>query len=105
MSLELDLPSECRHGPMTSILHLTFPTPEHSLLTQLRFSYMLDPANWQQLTRGKLLDNRCWLGCDDVESMRHIFVNCAIYQQWRHEAQEQLVHKSMLKLETMKIGG
>jgi len=56
-------------------------------------------------TRGKLSDNRCRLGCDDVESMRHIFVNCATYQQWRHEAQEQLVHKTMLKLETMKIEG
>ena len=55
--------------------------------------------------RGKLPGKKCCLGCDEDESMRHIFVKCPIYQQWRHEAREQLIDKTTSKLESMKIDG
>ena len=48
-------------------------------------------------TRGKLPDQGCRLGCGEDESMRHIFVKCACYQQWRDEACEQVVDKTTLK--------
>jgi hypothetical protein len=54
--------------------------------------------------RGKLPDNRCRLGCNEIETMRHLFVNCPAYQQWRDEANEQIMERTKLKLETMQVG-
>ncbi len=55
--------------------------------------------------RGKVQDNGCRLGCNDVENMRHIFVKCAIYQQWRDEARQHTVESTTLKLTTMQVEG
>jgi len=55
--------------------------------------------------RNKLPGKECRLGCHEDGSMRHIFVKCAVYQQWRQNAHDQLVDKTTLKLETMKIEG
>jgi len=55
--------------------------------------------------RGKLKDKRCRLGCDDNESMRHLFIKCAIYQQWCNEAQVHTVEKTALKLTMMQVEG
>jgi len=56
-------------------------------------------------TRNKLPNKECHLGCKDDENMQHIFVKCATYQAWWLEAWEQVIEKTMLKLETMKIEG
>lgn len=56
-------------------------------------------------TRGKLQDNSCRLGCADIETMRHLFVKCLVYKQWRDEAADQVTERTMLKLETMQIEG
>lgn len=55
--------------------------------------------------RGKIQDNGCRLGCNDVESMRHVFVKCAVYQQWRDEACEHTVENTTLKLSSMQLEG
>ena len=54
-------------------------------------------------TRGKLQDKSCRLGCADIESMRHLFVICPVYKQWRDEASDQITERTMLKLATMTI--
>ncbi|KDR65825.1 hypothetical protein GALMADRAFT_15977, partial [Galerina marginata CBS 339.88] len=47
----------------------------------------------------------CRLGCDAVESPRHLFVDCQQYEEWREGAREDVVKKTKLKLETMGIEG
>jgi len=55
--------------------------------------------------RGKLQDNGCRLGCNEVESMRHLFVKCTIYQHWRDEARKRVMENTTLKLTAMQIEG
>lgn len=55
--------------------------------------------------RGKLNDDRCRLGCDRIETMRHLFVHCQQYEDWHRNAGKEVVEKTELKLTTMKIEG
>ena len=55
--------------------------------------------------RGKLQDKQCRSGCAENETIRHLFVKCPIYQQWREEALDKVTEKTVLKLATMQIEG
>jgi hypothetical protein len=55
--------------------------------------------------RGKTDNDSCRLGCDAIETDRHLFVHCSQYKQWRIEAAKDIIAKTELKLETMKIEG
>ena len=60
---------------------------------------MPDPVNLR-----KISSKGCGLGCDDDESIRHLFVKCATYQDWRDEAMTQVVATTKLKL-TLNVDG
>jgi hypothetical protein len=53
--------------------------------------------------RGKMSNNRCRLGCDDVEDMHHIFVNCRIYESWREETRMSVMNWTKEKLDAVDI--
>ena len=55
------------------------------------------------MERGKLLSDRCRLGCGDVEDMHHIFVDCRIYESWRDEARMNVVDWTKEKLDAVDI--
>jgi len=53
--------------------------------------------------RGKLSSDRCRLGCDDIEDMHHIFVDCRVYEDWRVEAQMSVVEWTKEKLDAVEV--
>jgi hypothetical protein len=53
--------------------------------------------------RGKMSNNRCRLGCDDVEDMHHVFVNCRIYESWREETRMSVMNWTKEKLDAVDI--
>jgi hypothetical protein len=55
------------------------------------------------MERGKLRSDRCRLGCDDVEDMHHVFVDCRIYERWRDEAWTSVVDWTKEKLDAVEI--
>lgn len=57
------------------------------------------------MERGKLSNDRCRLGCDDIEDMHHVFVYCRIYEEWRIETGMSLVEWTTEKLNTMEVEG
>lgn len=47
----------------------------------------------------------CSFGCEVTGDMHHIFVNCRQDDQWRVDANKELVERTELKLANMRIGG
>jgi hypothetical protein len=54
-------------------------------------------------SRGKLGSNRCRFGCEDVEDMHHLFVECARFTKWREEVKEDLLRRTKRKLDDLNI--
>ena len=80
MNWKLDHSYGCWCGHMTNILLLTFPIPKPHQLTLLLYSYMPDLVKYWRLIY--YLHETSFLDCHEDESMWHIFVKCAVYQQW-----------------------
>lgn len=55
--------------------------------------------------RGMLPTNRCRFGCEAVEDMHHIFVECRKYEQWRTKAAEELGIRTERKMIEQEIEG
>ena len=55
--------------------------------------------------RGKLSNDRCRLGCDEIEDMHHVFVYCRVYEDWRIETGMNLVDWTKEKLDMMEVRG
>lgn len=43
------------------------------------------------------------MGCHEIESPRHLFIECQHYDRWREEAKIEVVEKTRLKAETIGI--
>ncbi|KAK7036888.1 hypothetical protein R3P38DRAFT_2517069 [Favolaschia claudopus] len=50
------------------------------------------------LNIGKLPSSLCRMGCDAVESMHHIFVDCIHFSHWRIDTASELVARTAAKL-------
>ncbi|KAJ7694633.1 hypothetical protein B0H17DRAFT_931520 [Mycena rosella] len=49
--------------------------------------------------RKKIEDDGCRFGCNAVEDMHHLFVECGRYEVWREKATEGLIIKTTMKLD------
>ena len=75
----------------------------HSAAVQLYARSGQLPTADVLMERGKLLSDKCRLGCDDIEDMHHIFVDCRIYKGWRDEARMSVVDWTKEKLDAVEI--
>lgn len=80
-------------------------TSAHSAAVQLYARSGQLPTADILMERGKLSNDRCRLGCDDIEDMHHVFVYCRIYEEWRIETGMSLVEWTTEKLNTMEVEG
>ena len=72
----------------------TQATSAHSAAVQLYARSGQLPTADLLFARNKLPGKECRLGCHEDESMWHIFVKCAVYQQWRQDAHFQITGSS-----------
>jgi len=49
--------------------------------------------------KGQGEDNRCWKGCNAIEDPHHVFVLCKAFRKLREDAREELVKKTIRKIE------
>ena len=79
-------------------------TSAHLAVVQL-YAWLGQLATADTLRQQKKIDNDiCWLGCDETESARHLFIKCQHYQQWQDKTSKQVVKKTRLKVETIGCG-
>lgn len=75
----------------------------HSAAVQLYARSGQLPTADSIVERGKMLNDRCRLGCDDVEDMHHVFVNCRIYERWREETWISVMNWTKEKLNAVDV--
>ncbi|KAJ6467736.1 hypothetical protein C8R45DRAFT_909590 [Mycena sanguinolenta] len=75
----------------------------HSAVIQLYARSGQLPSAETLESRWKIGSCLCRLGCDAVESMHHIFVDCKHFSEWRNDAQEEVVTRTERKLEEAGI--
>ncbi|KAK7025644.1 hypothetical protein R3P38DRAFT_2395747, partial [Favolaschia claudopus] len=70
----------------------------HSAVVQLYARSGQLPTAEALASRGKLPSSLCRLGCNAVESMQHIFVDCTHFSQWRIDTASELVARTAVRL-------
>jgi hypothetical protein len=75
----------------------------HSAVIQLYARSGQLPSAETLESRGKIGSCLCRLGCDAVESMHHVFVDCDHFADWRSDARDELVTRTEQKLEEAGI--
>ena len=108
-SLPLGTDTEC-----SSMVLTTQPPPTYSYLKAVSAhsaAVQLYARSGQLATpdilysRGKAGDNLCPFGCGVTGSMHHLFVQCAVYSEWRVQASSELVIETRKKVGCLLADG
>ncbi|KAK6966750.1 hypothetical protein R3P38DRAFT_3337738 [Favolaschia claudopus] len=92
---------------MLTRIYDTLPPPDypytralsaHSAVIQLYARSGQLPTAEILASRGKIPSSLCRLGCNAVESMHHIFVECSHFSQWRIDTAGDLVARTAVRL-------
>ncbi|KAJ7214411.1 hypothetical protein GGX14DRAFT_696616 [Mycena pura] len=92
---------------MLNSVHDNVPPPDypytralsaHSAVIQLYARSGQLPTAEVLESRSKLMSCMCRLGCDAVESVHHVFVDCIHFEEWRRAAGEEVSLRTERKL-------